>query len=106
MFMPNQQLKWIAAFVGLAVVAGYIGSKIFNSGEGVGAALDVIRKNHREVENLAPRVVKLRSVQEVGGIEAKYYTISFKNDHGADHRAVVKCTRDNEDYKCAELSAQ
>lgn len=104
--MSRKQLNWGIAFVGLSILAGYAGSRILNSGKGAEMAFETLRQNHQEISYLSPTVLKVRSVSEVGGVESKYYTISFKDNHGTIRRTRIKCIKDKEEYKCIELPTQ
>lgn len=104
--MWRRQLKWIMAFVLLAILAGYVGSGMLNSGKIAKLALETLRQNYHEAGLQDPKVVKLRSVSEVGGIEARYYTISFKDNHGEGRRAEIKCIRRRDTFVCIELVAK
>lgn len=104
--MWRKQLKWILAFVLLAILAGYVGSGMLNSGKGAKLAVETLRQNYHETGLQDPKVVKLKSVSEVGGIEARYYAISFKDSRGENRRAEIKCIRGKDKFVCIELVAK
>lgn len=96
----SKQIKLLIIFASLSIAAGGAGIAILNRGEGAKLALRTLIESHKERDVIDAKIIKLRRVQEVGGI-VRYYTIEFVDSRGGRQRAQIMCLQGGGKDICA-----